>query len=62
MGVIDPEVEERDAGRGGFAVLAGAVFGDEFVGADDVLGAEVAGAHAVAAGKVTRHFVLFDDG
>ena len=39
------------------AVLAGAAGGGELVGADDVLGAEVARAEAVGAGENVRHFV-----
>ena len=57
VGMIDAEDEEADAVGCGLAVLAGAAGGGEFVGADDVLGAEVARAEAVAAGVDVRHFV-----
>ena len=60
--MVDAEVKKGDSGGGGLAVFAGAVFGDKSVGADDVFGTKIAGTHAVAAGKVAWHLVLFDDG
>ena len=52
--MIDAENEEADAVGCGLAVFAGAARGGEFVCADDVLGAEVARAKAVAAGVDMR--------
>ena len=47
------------SGRG-LAVLAGAAGGGEFEGADDVLGAEVAGAEAVGAADDAGNFFKGD--
>ena len=49
VGMVDAEDEEGNAVGGGLAVLAGAAGGGKFICADDVLGAEVARAEAVAA-------------
>ena len=57
VGMVDAEHEEADAVGRGLAVLAGAAGGGKFVCANDVLGAEVARAEAVAAGEDVRHFV-----
>ena len=57
VGMVDAEDEEADAVGRGLAVFAGAAGGGEFVGADDVFGAEVARAEAVGAGIDVRHFV-----
>ena len=51
VGMVDAEDEEADAVGCGLAVFAGAAGGGEFVRADDVLGAEVARAQAVAAAE-----------
>ena len=51
VGVVDAEDEEGDTVGGALAIFAGAAGGGELVCADDVLGAEVARAEAVSAGK-----------
>jgi hypothetical protein len=62
VGMVDAEDEEVHAVGGALAVLAGAVGGGELVGADDVLGAEVARAEAVAAAVDLRDFGERDRG
>ena len=56
VGMVDAEDEEVTPSAARLAVLAGAVGGGELVGADDVLGAEVARAEAVAAAEDAGHF------
>ncbi len=55
--MINSEHKERCPVSSLFPVLARAGSGGEFVGAEDVLRPEVAGAAAIDAGKKTRHFV-----
>ena len=62
VGMVDAEDEEADAVGCGLAVFAGAAGGGELVCADDVLGAEVARAEAVAAAIDVGHFVERDRG
>ena len=56
VGVVDAENDEVHAVGCGLAVLARAAGGGEFECADDVLGAEVARAQAVAAAENVRNF------
>ena len=56
VGVVDAENDEVDAVGCGLAVFARAVGGGELEGSDDVLGAEVARAEAVAAAEEARYF------
>ena len=55
--MVDAEDHERHAVRRALAVLARARADGELVGADRVLGPEVAGAQAVDAGEEPRHLV-----
>jgi len=55
VGMINSEHEERCAIRGVLTVLAGAGSGGEFVGTEDVFGAEVARSAAVDAGEESWH-------
>ena len=57
VGVIDAEHEERDAVGRALAVLARALADRELVGAERVLGPEVARAEAVDAAEEPRHLV-----
>ena len=57
VGMIDAEHDERHAVRRALAVLARALPDRELVGADRVLGPEVARAEAVDAGEEPRHLV-----
>ena len=49
--MVDAENEEADAVSCGFAILAGQAGGSELVSAEDVFGAEVAGAEAIGAAE-----------
>ena len=62
VGMVDAQHDEVDAVRGGLAVFARAAGGGVLVGADDVLGAEVARAQAVAAAENARHLGERDRG
>ncbi len=56
VGMVDAQDDEVGAIRGGLAVLARAAGRGVLKGANDVLGAEVARAQAVAAAEKARHF------
>ena len=62
VGVIDAEHDERTPSAARLAVLARALADRELVGADRVLGAEVARAEAVDAAKEPRHLLQRDRG